>query len=86
MIHPLEPTSDAGHDHQAIIGLDRCIQLLQVADIFAVKIKVDKWTQFVPPVEQVLAQVRMLFYQALHGFRDSVSADFNHSLVTGIRS
>jgi hypothetical protein len=81
VVNLLEPSGNAGHDHQAIIGLDRCIQILQVTDIFAVQVEIDKGAQVFLAVEEVLAEVGVLLHQAIHSFRDGAASDFDDGLA-----
>jgi len=84
MIHQGTSPSYAGDDHQAVVLLDGGGHLLQMADVIAVQVEVDEWAQFILSIEQVLAQVRVLFDQTIHGVCNGFTFHLNHSLSIGI--
>jgi hypothetical protein len=57
-----------------------------MTDVLGVQIEIDKWAQFCIPIEEMLPEVWVLLYQAVHGFSYRAAGNFNGRLTAGICS
>src|SRR5918993_2292229 len=68
---------DRRHDAQLVAGLDRGLELLEVADVLVVQVDVDEAVELVRALEQAGLDAAGLVLEAVEGFADRAARDFD---------